>query len=139
MRTPLTYNETVDVRFSDLDLYGHVNSKNYIDFVSTSRLIYLAKTFGVSMEQLAEKGFGFYLTKSTVNYKRPITGLQRVRTKSFVEEIRDEKIFNVKFEMMTEDESRVFADGYLEFTVVDLHSKRASPAPDWFLQYFFEI
>lgn len=135
---PIIYNATTEVRFSDLDLYKHVNSKHYIDFVSTSRLVFMKQRFDLSMEGLAEKGYGFYLTKSTVNYKRPIVGLQTVRTKSFVEEFIGNKILKVRFDMMTEDESRLFADGYLEFTVVDLKTNRTASAPDWFQQYFYE-
>jgi acyl-CoA thioester hydrolase len=135
---PIIYNDTVDIRFSDLDLYNHVNSKHYIDFVSTTRLTFLAKRFDTTMDTLAKKGFGFYMTKSTVNYKRPIIDLQKVRAKSFVEEIRDEKVYVIKFELMTDDETKIFADGYIEFTVIDLNTKRASAAPKWFLDYFFE-
>jgi acyl-CoA thioesterase FadM len=135
---PMIYDATTDIRFSDLDLYKHVNSKHYIDFVSTSRLVFMKKCFDLSMESFAEKGYGFYLTKSIVNYKRPIVGLQSVRTKSFVEEFIGNKILKVRFDMMTEDETKSFADGYLEFTVVDLKNNRAVNAPDWFLEYFYE-
>ena len=137
-RKPITYDESVDIRFSDLDSYGHVNSKHYVDFVSTARIVFMEKTLKTTIEDAAKKGIGFYLTKSTINYLRPITGLVRVRCRSHVHEIRDGKVLVIPFELLTEDGKRKYSDGTLEFTIVDMNTKRTTSAPEWVADLFFE-
>jgi YbgC/YbaW family acyl-CoA thioester hydrolase len=137
-RKPIIYDDIIDIRFSDLDHYNHVNSKHYIDLVSTARLTFLAKRMNFPIEKVTENGIGFFMIKSIVNYKRPIIGLQKVRIKSHVADIRDEKILIIPFEVCTEDDSKIFADGILEFATIDMTTKRTTILPDWALNLFFD-
>lgn len=129
--TPIIYQGTVDVRFADLDHYNHVNSSHFIDLVATSRIVFMEKEMNTSIEQITSRGIGFFMTKSTVHYRRPIDGLQKVYIKSHVEEVRAEKVLVIPFKMTNEDESKLFAEGTLEFAVVDMKTKRTTPMPEW--------
>jgi acyl-CoA thioesterase FadM len=42
-RKPVEFDYSLDVRFDDLDSYGHVNSTRYLDYVSTARLLYMER------------------------------------------------------------------------------------------------
>lgn len=137
-KKPIIYEDLVDVRFSDLDHYNHVNSKHYIDMVSTTRLTFLDREMKTPIEQVTERGIGFFMTKSTVNYKRPIQGLQKVRSKSHVADIKDGKILIIPFELCSEDGTKTFADGILEFALIDMTTKRTTTAPEWILELFFK-
>ena len=90
------------------------------------------------METFAEKGLGFFMNKATTNFKRPITGLQKVRARSHIAEVRDSKVFVIPFELLSEDGSKLFANGLLEFTTVDLQTNKVTTVPEWAYQYFFE-
>lgn len=136
-KTAIIYEDFVDVRFSDLDHYNHVNSKHYLDLIVTTRLTFFAREFKVPFESITERGYGFFLTKSTINFKRPIVGLQRVRGKSHVAEVRDGKVAVIPFELRTEDDAKLFSDGVLEFTVIDMKTQRGTVGPDWVMDYFF--
>lgn len=136
-KTAIIYEDLVDVRFSDLDHYNHVNSKHYLDLIVTSRLTFFSREFKVPFESMTERGYGFFLTKVTINYKRPIVGLQRVFAKSHVAEIRDGKVAVIPFELRTADGTKLFSDGVLEFTVIDMKTQRSTVAPDWIMDYFF--
>lgn len=134
----MIYDETVDVRISDLDMYGHVNSKHYVDFVSTSRLVFLERRFNVSIASVTERGIGFFLTQSLVNYKKPIHGLQKVRIKSHISEVKNDRILVVSYVISNHDETRIFSDGTLSFAVIDLKQKKAVALEDWMLEWFLE-
>lgn len=85
------------VRFSDVDVYGHVNNVKYFEYYQEARLAY------ISSLAREEDGAGFMivLAKMDVDYKRPIlfrtepyqieTSVSRVGTSSFdlVSQIRD--------------------------------------------------
>jgi len=137
-RKPISYSELIDIRFSDLDMYGHVNSKHYIDIVSTARLIFVAEKMKMPIEEVTKRGVGFFMTKSSVNYKRPINGLQKVLAKSHVSEIRENRTLIVPFSISTAVGDVTFADGVLEFALIDMNMKRGMEAPAWLVDLFFE-
>jgi YbgC/YbaW family acyl-CoA thioester hydrolase len=138
MRKPIQYVELVDVRFSDLDMYGHVNSKHYIDMVSTARLVFLANKMKVPIEEVTKRGIGFFMTKSTVNYKKPINGLQKVLVQSHVREVKDEKLLIVPFTLSKENGDKLFADGEFEFMLIDMNTNRTTKVTPWLMDLFLE-
>jgi acyl-CoA thioester hydrolase len=56
------------VRFSDVDVYGHVNNVKYFEYYQEARLAFLT-SLG---RDLAEQSFGLVLARIDVDYKRPI-------------------------------------------------------------------
>ncbi len=138
MRKPIEYADTLDIRFSDLDSYGHVNSKHYVDLVSTARLNFMSRDMKTKISDVTGQGIGFFMTKATMNFKRSINGLQKVRAVSFVQEIKDKKTLIVPFSITSENCETIFSDGVLEFALIDLKTNRSTPAPDWIIDLFFE-
>jgi YbgC/YbaW family acyl-CoA thioester hydrolase len=138
VRNPIDYKECVDIRFSDLDFYGHVNSKHYVDFVSTARLVFLADKMKFPVEKVVDRGISFYMTKSAINYRRPIVGLQKVTVSSHVAEVRDNKILVIPFSISSLDQKNIFADGVLEFAIVDVNTKRSTALTEWLERLFFK-
>ena len=137
-RTPIVYKGLIDIRFSDLDSYNHVNSKHYVDFVSTVRLNYLGAELGTPIEGVTSRGIGFFMTKSTINYRKPIVGLQKISASSHVSEISTGKVLVIPFQITSSDEQKIFADGVLEFAVIDLKTNRSTQTPQWVFNLFFK-
>ena len=85
------------VRFSDVDVYGHVNNVKYFEYYQEARLAFLM-SLG---REAGEAGFSLVVAKLDVDYKRPIlfrpepylveSWISRVGTSSFgvASEIRD--------------------------------------------------
>jgi acyl-CoA thioesterase FadM len=44
--SPIVYEGLTQLRFSDLDAYGHLSATKYIDIVGSSRLTILEQKFG---------------------------------------------------------------------------------------------
>lgn len=137
-RAPIEYSDLVDIRFADLDFYGHVSSKHYIDLVATARLRFMHKKMQMRIEEVTARGVGFFLIKSTIHYKRPIHGLQRVYCSSHVADLRDGKVLVIPFTLESEDRTRIYSDGILEFALIDMATKKMTTASDWILDLFFE-
>ena len=80
---------TCHVRFSDVDVYGHVNNVKYFEYFQEARLVFLRGL----REGVGEHGFDIVLAQMDVDYKRPIlfrpepyvvrTRVTRVGTSSF--------------------------------------------------------
>lgn len=138
MKKPIIYEDLVDVRFSDLDHYNHVNSKHYLDIISTSRLTFLAREMKMPIEKVTERGIGFYMSKAITNFKRPVVGLQKIRASSYISEVVNNKKLIIPFELKSEDSTVTFADGILEFAVIDMKTGRPTETPEWVLDLFFK-
>jgi len=136
-REPIIYDQTLDVRFGDLDPYGHLNSSIYLDIVNSSRLIYLERELGVKTSDLIERGIGFYLTRATQEFLRPVNGFARVRVRSHVANQEAARI-RVAFALENPDTEKVYARGELEFVVMDLKTQRPTPVPEWMEAYFYK-
>lgn len=137
-RKPIVYQTNVEIRFSEIDAYNHVNSKHYLDLVSTSRLNYLDRVMKFPIEKVLEKGLGFYLAMAQQFFKKPIVGLNTVHVTSFISKIDGAKL-TIPYQILSEDKARLHSDGTLEFSVVDLKTgKPVKELPDWFLELFFE-
>lgn len=59
----------IHIRFSDIDMLGHVNNAIYLTYMEYARLPYFRKVFG---ELIDWKETGLIIAKTLVNYKRPI-------------------------------------------------------------------
>ena len=53
---PIIYENELQVRFSDLDGYGHMNSNVYADLLATSRLLFLEKDLKAPLSFGKKKG-----------------------------------------------------------------------------------
>lgn len=137
-RNAILYEEDLDIRFSDLDPYGHVNSKHYLDYVLASRWMFLARKIKFTIEDCLAKGLGFYLIRSEIDYKRPILGTDRIRVQSYTSSLEKVRL-TVTFEILDcKTEKKVFAVGTLQFAIMDTISNRPQACPEWALDLFSE-
>lgn len=63
-----TYSTTIELRFSDLDLYGHVNSVVYFTYLETARV----KLFKDFFKELTDKQIFTLVARAECDYKLPI-------------------------------------------------------------------
>jgi acyl-CoA thioester hydrolase len=134
---PIHYRSVVAIRFSDLDLYGHVNSSHYLDYVISSRWEFARVHSNVTVRELAAKKVGFYLSQAQTTFRRPIGGVGSIVAVSHVERIVEARLV-VPYAIRSEDETVLHADGTLEFVTIDLTTNKPIPVPDWAFSLFFE-
>ena len=131
--------EKIQVRYQDLDPYGHVNNAVHLSFFETARLAYLgalAEKLGVGPLEAGDlPGVRYVIAEATIRYKAPIFiseglfGAASIRTignRSFVMdyELRSGESF---------EDGRVVAEGTSAQVFYDIASGEVRPRPDWFL------
>ncbi len=63
----------MQVRFSDVDRFGHVNNAVYLSYLELARLrIFQDESLGRSVEQLAGEGAGIVIAYQEIAYRAPI-------------------------------------------------------------------
>ncbi len=134
---PLIYTQLMDVRFSDLDPYGHISTGRYLDLVIGSRFLFSSLHLKMKIEDLASKNLGFFTSKLEINFIKPITGVGQVLVESFIEIIEPGKQ-RVIFDIKRLNDKKTYANGnYLEHPI-NLSTKKPQPLPEWCYQYFFK-
>lgn len=66
----MTHLTTIDVRFAELDPYGHVNHSVYVTYLEVGRTDALARC-GVAIDKIAEAGYQMVVTAIEVKFRRP--------------------------------------------------------------------
>ena len=60
------------VRPDDIDLYQHVHSTRYLDYVLAARFDQMERCYGMSMQAFAALGLGWFMTAASIQFKRPL-------------------------------------------------------------------
>ena len=63
-----TFSTPIELRFSDLDLYGHVNSVVYFSYIETARL----RLFKDFFQELTEKHIFTLVARAECDYRLPL-------------------------------------------------------------------
>lgn len=63
-----TFSTPIELRFSDLDAYGHVNSAVYFTYLETARI----KLFAGSFREITEQGIFTVVARAECEFKIPI-------------------------------------------------------------------
>jgi len=58
------------VRSYECDSYNHVNNANYLNYLEYARWEYL-KDIGFNYDKAFKSGYGTYITRIEINYKKP--------------------------------------------------------------------
>jgi len=71
----LPFSADIEVRFADLDAYGHVNNAAYFTFLEVAR----TKLFRAEFTEMMRNGLLFLVVRAECEYKRPIELADRVK------------------------------------------------------------
>ncbi|HET7531777.1 MAG TPA: thioesterase family protein [Nocardioidaceae bacterium] len=109
------------VRFSDVDVYGHVNNVKYFEYYQEARLAFLT-----SMGRAEEEGrFAVVVARVNVDYKRPIL----FRSEPYVIESWIDRVGNSSFGLSAEikDGDTVLSRAEAVLVTFDLKTQTARP------------
>lgn len=87
MREPPVHRTSIQVRFSELDPYGHVNHAVYLSYFEVAR-IELLDEVGFGLERLRGLGFHVVVVEASVRYHRPAVWGDRLAIETRVDELR---------------------------------------------------
>ena len=109
------------VRFSDVDVYGHVNNVKYFEYYQEARLAFLT-----SMGRAEQEGrFAVVVARVNVDYKRPIL----FRTEPYAVESWVDRVGHSSFGLKAEikDGDTVLSRAEAVLVTFDLTSQKARP------------
>ncbi len=118
------YSTPIDLRFSDLDLYGHVNSAVYFTYLETARV----KLFMKAFQELTDQGIFIVVGRAECDYKLPIFLKDNVVVSAWVSRIGATS-FDFSYDIH-ENEGRTFATALTTMVCIDSVKKKPVPVPE---------
>jgi acyl-CoA thioester hydrolase len=129
----------LEIRYGDLDPYGHVNNAVYLEFLEKIRMVYwhaLATLAGISEREAGDvPGARYVIAETTIWFKRAIFfedtlhGAAQMRTVG-------NRSYTMDFELRTGEtfeSGTLVAEGFAAHVFFDPVQDAVQPRPDWFL------
>jgi acyl-CoA thioester hydrolase/thioesterase-3 len=120
----------LQVRPDDIDMNQHVHGSRYYDYVLAARYDQMARCYKMPMEEFLKAGYGWFVKTSHVEYKRPLRMGDSFIVRTWVEAMEKTGVM-VRFEIDRSRDRKRCADGYFDYTMIDLKNGRAEKIPDW--------
>lgn len=118
----------LSVRPDDIDLYQHVHSTRYLDYVLAARFDQMERFYGMSMQDFAKLGYGWFMTAAHIQYKRQLGWGDRMTVRCWIEHFTENGC-RVAFEIEKNPTGKRVCDGWCDYVLVTLATGRATPLP----------
>jgi YbgC/YbaW family acyl-CoA thioester hydrolase len=117
------------VRPDDIDLYQHVHSTRYLDYVLAARFDQMERCYGMPMQAFAARGLGWYMAAATIQFRRPLGMGDRMIVRTWIASFTTTGC-RVHFEIDRHPGGKRVCDGHCDYTLVTLASGRATELPE---------
>jgi len=124
------YSSRLQVRPDDLDLFRHVHSSRYIDYVLAARFEQMRDGYGFPMEEFMAAGFGWVVRHCELEFMRPLIMGDQMEVETWLEELESDTA-RVNFIIYKLPARKVSCRGWFRYTLVSLESGRAVRIPEW--------
>lgn len=115
----------IEIRFRDLDVFGHVNNGVILSYVETARIRYLVE-IDIRSPQAGWNDIGFILAHINCDFRQPIFYGQRIEVGS---RIVDVGRTSLRLAHRVEADGKLAAEGDGILVHYDYTSQRSTPIP----------
>jgi len=119
----------VEVRYGDLDTYGHVNNVVFFRYFETAR----TKAFRKDFLELLNEGIYILVVKAECEYKRPIQLVDKVFVTMEVVDIGNTS-FTIAYKIHDDNNDTIYATGKTVMVTFDNKTNKPVKIPDKFLK-----
>jgi len=116
----------IQVRWSDLDAFNHVNNAVYLRYLEEARVQWLESIDGVSLNDRIAP----VLAASQVNYRRSIGWPNHVLVELLIEKIGNRSLTMGHRIVSSDDPAALYADGSVVMVWIDTETGNSVPLPD---------
>lgn len=118
------FSTSIELRFADLDLYGHVNNVAYFTLLETARVKLFSKTF----QELTDQGIFMLVGRAECDYKSPILLHDDVMVSVWVSRL-GKSSFDLDYEIH-DSANKMFATARTTMVCFDKGKKAPTAVPE---------
>src|SRR4030095_6889226 len=120
------FNTEMDVRPDDIDMFQHVHSSRYLDYVLAARFDQMTRCYGLGMDEFLKLGLAWYQRAARIEFKRPLRLGDRFNVTTWVDAMDADSV-SVGFEIRRLEDQKLCCDGMCRYTLVNVASGRVGP------------
>lgn len=122
------------IRFTDCDLFGHLNNGRYIDYLLNAREDHLKTEYGLDLTDFYKQGVSWLVAGHEISYIRPAAYNERVSIKSVLLRAEAGSLL-VEMQMMDENETHLKSLMWTKFIHVNVKTGRRENHTDAFMDF----
>ena len=123
------------VRPDDIDMFQHVHSSRYMDYVLAARYEQMEKFYGMAIEKFIERGFGWVVGGVHLSYKRALNLGDYFTVRTGIETI-NERICRVAFAITNKATKKLCCDGWFDYVMIDIKTNRGAKIPEDVIEHY---
>lgn len=116
------------VRPDDIDMYRHVHSSRYMDYVLAARFDQMERCYKMSMAEFQKLGYGWFMAATQMNFKRPLGLGDGFVVRTWIEKFTLIGL-RVQFEMERRSDGKRCCDGWFDYVMVSIETTRPVRLP----------
>jgi YbgC/YbaW family acyl-CoA thioester hydrolase len=129
--TPAVYSKfetELQVRPDDIDMYQHVHSSRYMDYVLAARFEQMERCYKMPMAAFQQRGYGWFMAATQMNFKRALGLGDRFVVRTWIEKFT---LIGVKVQFQIErlPDRKLSCDGWFDYVMVSIETARAVRLP----------
>ena len=129
------FTSEVLVRPDDIDMNNHVHNSKYLELVLAARYEQMTRDYKMSMDEFIRRGLGWVVNTCFIQYKRPLVLGDIAIVKTGILEFGTSSA-KVGFEIFRKETNKLSADGYFDYTLVNLTSGRSEKLSEEIVQKY---
>lgn len=119
----------LQVRPDDIDMYQHVHSSRYMDYVLAARFDQMERCYRMPMREFEKRGFGWFMAATQMNFKRPLGLGDRFVVRTWIEKFTLIGV-KVQFQIERAADRKLSCDGWFDYVMVSIETARAVRLPE---------
>lgn len=124
----------MQVRPDDLDMFRHVHSSKYIDYVLAARYHQMEHFYKMPMQEFLNNQYGWVIKSALINYKRALTLGDFFKVKTHITALEKTDV-TVRFEIVNAKQKQC-CEGEFVYTLIQIDTGRSEIIPQWIIDRF---
>ncbi|HTL51295.1 MAG TPA: acyl-CoA thioesterase [Planctomycetota bacterium] len=122
------FESKMQVRPDDIDMYQHVHSSRYMDYVLAARFDQMERCYKMPMSEFQRLGFGWFMASAHMNFKRPLGLGDHFVVRTWIEKFTLIGV-TVQFQIEGDPERKLCCDGWFDYVMVSTETARPVRLP----------
>ena len=122
------------IRFTDCDLFGHLNNGRYIDYLLNAREDHLKTAYNLDLTDFYKQGVSWLVAAHEISYIRPAAYNEQVSVMSAIIKLEPGSLL-VEMLMMNEDHTHLKSLMWTRFIHVNVKSGKREKHTDTFMDF----
>jgi acyl-CoA thioester hydrolase/thioesterase-3 len=123
------FESELPVRPDDIDMYQHVHSSRYLDYVLAARFDQMERCYKMPMSEFAQLGYGWVVAATQLNFRRPLVLGDRMTVRCWIEKFSLIGL-RLQFEIDRHPDGKRSCDGWFDYVMISVETGRPARIPD---------